>query len=826
VGAKGPHEVDRTVNRINYGVIFKYAGQIVPTTNLLRHTFKISLPMRRDAEDFKFVEKMDFMNHEKKPCLRELEDRKIEVHSVCQKFLKNIEFLMQISKDGSKQMHGLVEDIYDLVPESTRKGQRQGKRAILGWGGSLLNSIFGVALQDDVDELNKNVLKLTETINKDLGIMKKTITDLSDFAEKTTSRLDALVEQIKENSIQNLKLIETVIYNEDRIVDFLSNITLNSMQLKHMIDTLTIHYTNYLSGLQVLVAGRLSLYLVPKNVLVDTIAAIQDDLQNSESGRNFRIIHKDTDFYYKKGSYVYARDDENLFITLQIPISSFHSNFLLYHVTFHDLAMHDNNKHVIQLEEKIYGLAVSEDKKFYYELSEYELHTVNKYEHSNQKRIFKISQQKSCIMSIYLDDKSGVKNNCQYMITMHDLKPKVEHLYDNVFLLVNISEITYVCDEQEMIQKGCTTCTITLKPRCSIRAGAFYIPEALAARADEEGIKYVTSLPLLMQFFSNESLQNVNGYTAYLNPPIISIPNFKFYESNLSKSFSEDSRKKVNLERAVQSVKTDKVIVNGLSEAIVLGKVLPNSNYWISTPGIVSLVTTGLVIMLILSNLYLLNKLRYLIIAVAVLKSNALQTHANTLQLNYEDQKILQSDIFENEQSIHEMFLEITKQIQPQIVTIILAITLLLLIVYKLYKKLCATNRLEFEFKIEFSTRNDYCYVHILNLSGSIDDYTISAKEFIKDITIEGWLKPVLKYNWSSLTLIDQSTANEFKIKNEIPLSWATGKILRKILQQPFKVNPVFVGNKNLKRVQIIKTGEQLADGVIGTADTPRVNDA
>src|SRR5206468_5606530 len=94
---------------------------------------------------------------------------------------------------------------------------------------------------------------------------------------------------------------------------------------------------------------------------------------------------------------------------------------------------------------------------------------------------------------------------------------------------------------------------------------------------------------------------------------------------------------KVNLEKAVQSVKNDKVIVNGLSEAIILGKVSTYVNFWVTTPGIVTIITTIVVILCILGNLYLFNKIRYLLIAVAVLKTAILKTNANTINLNFQD---------------------------------------------------------------------------------------------------------------------------------------------------------------------------------------------
>ena len=79
------------------------------------------------------------------------------------------------------------------------------------------------------------------------------------------------------------------------------------------------------------------------------------------------------------------------------------------------------------------------------------------------------------------------------------------------------------------------------------------------------------------------------------------------------------------------------MIVNGLSEAIVLGKVSSYVNFWITTPGIVTIITAMVGILSILANLYLLNKIRYLLIAVAILKTSIVKTHANVLNLKFQN---------------------------------------------------------------------------------------------------------------------------------------------------------------------------------------------
>src|SRR5437867_1956811 len=53
------------VNRLNYGVIFGYVGRTKPMTSLLRHTFKIALPVMKESDEREFLKKLDIISHEK-----------------------------------------------------------------------------------------------------------------------------------------------------------------------------------------------------------------------------------------------------------------------------------------------------------------------------------------------------------------------------------------------------------------------------------------------------------------------------------------------------------------------------------------------------------------------------------------------------------------------------------------------------------------------------------------------------------------------------------------------------------------------------------------
>ena len=60
-------------------------------------------------------------------------------------------------------------------------------------------------------------------------------------------------------------------------------------------------------------------------------------------------------------------------------------------------------------------------------------------------------------------------------------------------------------------------------------------------------------------------------------------------------------------------------------------------------------------------------------------------------------------------------------------------------------------------------------------VSGSMNDCVASASEFIKNITIEGWGRPTLKFNWCNMMFIDRITQVKVILANEIAISGYEG---------------------------------------------------
>ena len=795
-----------TVNRLNYGLMYHYKGEERPTTGIWTHTLRVQLPNYEFGREFLIsnegIPNAEGVKRKNGPsCLAEIESNGFIAKELCTRFRRQMMFLVQVAREGHRKLFDLVDDIRNLIPERGPRGEKE-KRALLPFVGSLLSSLFGVSTEADVEAMNKNMIRMAETMNKELNVLKKTTTDLSSYITISSNRLDNLVQTVKNNAIENVKLIETGLHDVTVSLNYYGNLSLHIMQLQHAIDTLEKYYSNFLSSLEILVSGYLPMYLVPEDSLRQVIHSIEESLQ--ELGNFYHLVHAsdNLNWYYRRANFLYTRDDIYLYISLQIPLTSFSTSFKLFHLTSHYLVLHDDSLHVTELQGVPWGFAVSQSNDFYYYLNENEMRDIETKQHSNIRRIFYKSSVKSCIHAIYFEDKTGINETCNYKISMHTMTPQIEHISERTYLLTNISEYTLQCPNETITRKGCASCLLFLKPHCSLHTSFMFIPANGGPekfKEDTSSLQHITNLPLLMQFFSNETLQDLKGDSQVFTPPLITLPKFKFYEHNLSKTFAYDEKLKIDLSKASAAVKTDGVIVNSLSEAVVLGRIPVPNDFWLSAPGIVIESLGGVIVLLIAHNCYLLHRMRYLSIAVTVLQNSAVKTNADKdLIFNYFETK--QNSSFESA-NVHFSFSDYQMTWNVSVVSLIFLI-LLVFLCYKLKKRYCFSVKVKTYVILEFvSKTKPHMLIPCLTLQGNVSDFEISAKENIRDVFIDGKLKPKLNFRWETLLIKNKVSGQNIQLKSNILLTWNTARKLREIIQHEFIVHIALMQNNIMTRV-------------------------
>lgn len=813
---------DNFINRLNYGVKFQRQSVVRPTTAIWLHTIGIPLPIQVFSAQFELRDRSTLLSNgtmvgRRNECVHTALEPGPHVRMpLCHKYLQNVEFLVKVAKDGHNTLHQLIQDIRTLIPESRSKQEGSRKRSIIPVIGDILHGLFGTATQTDLDTINQHVIQMAESFRQQQKVIKKSATDLSSFITTSTTRIDQLVERVKENAIEGVRMVEGAITNFEVQMKYVNTLYLHTMELEHSISQLETHYVSYLNSLETLVSGFLPVYLISKDIMSQTLTSISNSL--SQSNNVYHLIHTQSSWYYRRATFIMKRDEANIYVTIQFPLSSFNSDFSVYRIHTFPLTTHENNsEHVTQINDLPAGFAIDSEQNYFYTLSDAQLRGMATHEHSNVQKVFNVVNDKSCIIALFRNDGNLIKQTCKFSIMMHSLEPGLTYLQDSTFLLTRIDQYLLTCNRTKTTMMGCKLCLVNLKANCSISTEKQYVPPSyMQINSNTTSTKHLTNLAVLLNFFGNDTLQLIQGDTLLYEEAQISLPPLRFFEHKINEKVAQDRKLKIDLMKASEAIKTDGIILNGLSEAIVTGEVKTGEAFWTSIPGFVSEINSAIILLLIFNVCYLLFRVRKLSITVMVLQTNALKTHADQpLVFNYFksiDSLTNTSSIADSSSALHTIIIQTTERLWPYLLVCFIGVTLMLFTGYKIWKHTCKQSEINIKFSmmLEINSNQRSVFVKILDLFGQPQDFRVTAEDFIRDLKVEGCILPKLKFIWETVCLTDQVTGEEFRIKLSHPLTWKQASTLRQKLSRPFVVLPVFVKDNQLTRINVINLAAPL----------------
>jgi len=172
-----------------------------------------------------------------------------------------------------------------------------------------------------------------------------------------------------------------------------------------------------------LAAGKLPAILIPPHVLAESIDHIQTILSTDYT--SYSVMPKDPRYYYQFGSFIATRKDRDLYIALQIPISSRRRPFATYRIQSFPVPINTSSTHVTQLLDLPDIILVSDDHQSYTTLSSSTLNqcTGKDILHCNIRPTLKPLSQPECITSLFLDDKDNIHQTCNFRFMTNRVVP-------------------------------------------------------------------------------------------------------------------------------------------------------------------------------------------------------------------------------------------------------------------------------------------------------------------------------------------------------------------------------------------------------------------
>ena len=495
VGTTTTTSSDKSLTRLNWGVEFKHHLRVMVTQDLWRVTFKVVLP-GAELKDNAMIEKLTDYT----PCINPAH-RPVRL---CSQFLDHHNFLRSVIRRTKRFQITLVKAIQDILPLDVTDfwdNPRLLKRALLPFIGQLGKSLFGLSTDSDVEALRIAMRQLIENQNLELKTIKSSATHLSTFVTNVNVQFGNLLTRVKEHEAGNLLLLTQIDLNFQQQLNYLSKVTLHTFEILQTATDLEMQYSQFLSAVQQLTMGKLPSYLVPADILIETLMHVSEQVQDLNPP--WEVIHMTPSWYFSHGTFIFVRDNTSLFITLQIPLTRRPIFFNFFKLNVYPLTMHTASEHNTMLRNVPECVGIDETEEFYFPLTLQELHSLDRTHASPIQRVFHKFSKTECMPALFLGDSDAILKTCEFDIVMNVSTPYIYQLKQSTFLLINIFDYTIRDENGSVFNNNCHACVVTLSPRQLLETSRFFIFSTLVQSKviSNFSLVHVTNLALLYQFF-------------------------------------------------------------------------------------------------------------------------------------------------------------------------------------------------------------------------------------------------------------------------------------------------------------------------------------
>lgn len=731
------------LQRMNYGIVFEPEDQLQLAGESWTHTFEISLPQRTNLIDIFGCSK------NKKTC-----DLVYEI----------LVEINQIRQDTEVMINTTLDTITKLLPEKELMVQSRHRRSILPFIGDLSKSIFGTATMKDVELLARHINSLNKVSRNLIKSVEQHENDLSSYMTATDERMNNLVKGLEENHLA-IEHIQTQLFqtfdNLEKSFSTMSVIISKQVQKSRQLEAL---FNEFLEGIYQLVEGKLSPHLINTETMISTLNEIQEILNRKYPG--FHLVYKDPTHIYHFVDTIFARKGLKLYVSVKFPISPFVKPLSLFKVISFPVPVNDTSDHATQLLNLPTYFAISHDLQYYTTLESQELNACkyNKMIQCKFNRILTPVVQKSCVLSLFKNDKDLIKEQCNFRFLLNHISSGVVLLSQTSILVYKIDVLEFDCKSGKKMVEGCKFCTLNVPCECSVSTGYSFLPARLTDCHNDTSEKlHPVNLALLQQFFNDSSLNNIGTNSLFDNPLAVNVPQFKIYNHSINQILANDNKAHLSLQKMAQSAKNNSLIYQSLTESLLSGDITIEE--MISTKDIILYVTASVATFCFIAFIFITVKLRKVLVILSMLQAtNTRQVQAFTVpSFNYKASQL-------NSESSVYFWEQLDIEIDHCIIALnVIVIALLMIVLVNTCKIMKNSTKLI----IEITNGKSTVQIPLKTLTLCPTYWQITVPQSIEQITIRGLWNPTVTFDWG-----------DFEIKNKL-----TNQILP--IESCHKINPL-----------------------------------
>ena len=777
-----------SVNRVNYGIFYKYLKSLKITTATWRTSFIIELPALDEAHaNLSNPTYLMETYPEPEPYKDDIKHRP----QPWKQYTIDMKLFNTIHLQGIQHLEVLKVALRDILPEYyiEEEDAKRRKKGIGTFIGSIFSGMFDLASKQDLAILEAHVAEAVGNQNTQIQATKRLSNDLTSFVQVTNDKFDQITTAIQNNAESTVKLMDLVATNTNTLIRYYNNMAMTTIQLLHVVQSMTSYLNELLSACETLVSGTLPSFLVNGQMLSKTLDDIQKELDKNAKGQE--LVHKSPHYYYRHGNYCFIRRGNKLVITMKFPITSINDYFDLYQVTSLPLDLPGQPSNFLQLSTTP-GIAIHQGLAYFFNLSSEQLQDEIIVHDNVPKNILHDNIEQSCIMNIFKNNQKKITELCNYEIHTNALEPMIKHLDDNQYYLFHIDQYTLQCDQQLIKKDGCTACIVNLPTGCALHYDDIYIP-ASYANSTSSSVSHVVNAILLAAFFQNETEKYIKGDTKFPDPPDISIPTFE-YLNHTKQMLAGHDKVSIDFKKTVDTVKNSNVIIRNLPDALTLSQVAIAKDYsfWQTNAGWTLMAMIVIIAMLVLNCCYLLYRLRMITILVLILQKSITKTTAmSTTSLPQNIFVYPTNPKVDEEPHIHHQVIEWSSKNGIYLLLILLLAWIIAQIFIYIYRQICRHIRLDNQTHLAMEIHHERKSVTIIlqSFNGRPDKYALLMPNQTPILHVEDFCTPTLRAKWYGATVIDDDSTQHYPFPPIIRAPLFTSFMLRYILRRQYQIN-------------------------------------
>ena len=176
---------EKSINRLNYGVMFQHAGEVSAVTDIWKHTYAVSLPSNEKLfmdpsaplTYFDNVTRSNLVRHCPPDDAASIAGHKM----ICNMWAGNAKFPDEIYTNGHDRLTELVQAIHSLIPKHENGSKGRVTKSLLPFVGSIFRGLFGTATVDEVRVLESHVVQIAKLQDSQAKVLQKSEEHMSSF---------------------------------------------------------------------------------------------------------------------------------------------------------------------------------------------------------------------------------------------------------------------------------------------------------------------------------------------------------------------------------------------------------------------------------------------------------------------------------------------------------------------------------------------------------------------------------------------------------------------------------------------------------------------